>query len=144
MKNYTKSSRYSILAAILLGSALSGSAAERHKHSPELEGLNSNSLVDVIVQFNGVPTDRHYQKVGAHGGVLKANLHLVNSGHYSLPASEIEALAADPDVKYVSINRSLSGAASSVTGSTAGPTVYSNIANAEGFVGTGIGVAVID
>lgn len=32
----------------------------------------------------------------------------------------------------------------SLTGSIAGPTVYSNVANAEGFTGTGIGVAVID
>ena len=133
-----------IVAALPLALALSGYGAQRHKHSPQLEGLDPNSPVDVIVQFNGVPTDRHHQKVRARGGVLKADLHLVNGGHYSLPASEIEALAADPDVKYISLNHALSGAATVAGASIAGPTVYSNVANAEGFTGTGIAVAVID
>ena len=123
--------------------AVTGYSGEKHKHSPQLEGLDPNSRVDIIVQFNGVPTNRHHQKVRAHGGDLKADLHLVNGGHYSLPASEIEALAADPDVKYISLNHSLSGAGT-ITGFISGPTVYSNVANAEGFTGTGVGVAVID
>jgi len=138
-----KTKKLLTLAAMPLALALSGYSGEKHKHSPQLEGLDPNSRADVIVQFNGVPTSRHHQKVRAHGGDLKADLHLVNGGHYSLPASEIEALAADPDVKYISLNHAVSGAAT-VAGSIAGPTVYSNVANAEGFTGTGIGVAVID
>src|SRR5579862_463921 len=136
------STRLLALAAIPLALAVPGYSAEPHKHSPQLEGLDPKSHVDVIVTFNGVPTGRHHQKVGAHGGVLKADLPLVNGGHYSLPASEIESLAADPDIKYISQNHALSAAAA--TGTIAGPTVYSNLANAEGFTGTGIGVAIID
>ena len=82
-----------LTAAIPLLLVLPGLAAERHKHSPELEGLDPNSRVDVIVQFNGAPTERHHQKVRAHGGDLKTALNLVNGSHYSLPASAIEALA---------------------------------------------------
>ncbi len=143
MRDRVGTDRHLTLAALAVVLAFPGYSAEKHKHSPQLEGLDPNSRVDVIVQFNGVPTDRHYQKLGAHGGVLNADLRLIRSAHYSLPASEIESLAADPDVRYISLNHAVSVTAA-VTGSTAGPTVYSTGANAAGFTGTGIAVAVVD
>jgi hypothetical protein len=141
--HYSESFRWPGLALVLLALALPGYSAEHHKHSPQLEGLDPRLTVDVIVQFNLIPTDRHYQKVEAHGGLLKEKLSLVNGGHYSLPASEIESLAADPDIKYISQNHAVL-ATTSLTGTVAGPTVYSNVANAQGVTGTGIAVAVID
>lgn len=53
------------------------------KISPELPSPSSESSIDVIVQFNQVPTDKHYDKVRARGGNLKAPPGLINGAQFS-------------------------------------------------------------
>jgi hypothetical protein len=67
----------------------------------DLEGKKGSEPVDVIVQFTQAPTARHHQKVLSKGGTLKNTLGLVNGGSYSVPASALAALAADPEVAYI-------------------------------------------
>ncbi len=73
----------------------------------DLGGKRPSDLIDVIVEFRQAPTARHHQKVTSKGGTLKNTLDLVIAGSYSVPASAIPALAADPDVVYISPDRPL-------------------------------------
>ena len=95
-----------VCAVILLASlAFAGSL----KMSKDLEGKNASDPIDVIVQFTQAPTAKHHQKVLDRGGKLNLELGLVKAGAYSLPASALADLAADPDVAYISPDRGLSG-----------------------------------
>jgi serine protease AprX len=95
--------------------------------------------MDVIVQFNEAPGDKHHGKVKAKGGVHKSTFAAIKAGHYSLPADAVEKLAADPDVVYIAPDRPVGGAVDS-----AAAAVGAQIALSYGFVGAGVGVAVLD
>ena len=118
------------------------------KMAKDLSGKKGSAQVDVIVQFTQSPTARHHQKVLSKGGTLKNALGLVNGGSYSVPASALAALAADPDVAYISPDRSVASTGSAVD-TNAVPDYYLLTLNAQfasglGYDGTGVGVAVID
>src|ERR1700747_2817040 len=70
------------------------------KIAPDLHGKASSNRVDVIVQFTKTPSVRHHQKVFSKGGTLNRELRFIKAGSYSVPASELAALAADPEVAY--------------------------------------------
>lgn len=93
----------------------------------------------MIVQFKDAPTERHHDKVKSRRGALKAELGLVKGGAYSLPAEELENLAADPDVAYIAPDREVTP-----TMDFSRPTIGADIAKTAGWTGAGIGVAVID
>jgi serine protease AprX len=137
--------RFLMLCTVILtaGLAFAGS----RKMSKDLEGKNASDQVDVIVQFTQAPTARHHQKVFNRGGKLRRELGLVRSGAYSLPASALAALAADPDVAYIAPDRPLystnNGSPTAVLDYHA-DTVNAPVAWAQGLDGTGVGVAVID
>ena len=117
------------------------------KMAKDLEGKKGSEPVDVIVQFTQPPTARHHQKVLSKGGTLKNSLGLVSGGSYSVPATALATLAADPEVAYITPDRPLHG---KNNGSPTAEldyhtdTVNAPIAWAQGLDGTGIGVAVID
>src|SRR5215470_8626740 len=96
--------------------------------------------VNVIVQFKQAPTAKHHQKVFNRGGSLMRDLALVRSGAYSVPASALAALADDPDVAYVSPDRTVHG--SDYTNQF--EAVNADIAQSYGYNGSGVTVAVID
>lgn len=132
----------------ILGLILSASlalAAPHEKLSKELRGSNSSGMVDVIVQFDRVPTAKEHQKIFDRGGKLKRELGHFKGGVYSIPASELNDLAKDPEVKYISLDRPLRGSA---TGTWVldyhNETINSSTAWAQGLNGAGVGVAVID
>jgi serine protease AprX len=99
---------------------------------------NPNATVDVIIQFKTPPTKNELKLLGPYGQVKKQYSVITGIGAV-VPVSVLQALEADPNVKYVSPNRTHKGA---VDISTA--TVNANIAWSFGFAGNGIGVAVID
>jgi hypothetical protein len=70
--------------------------ARSPKIARELQGKVPSDRVDVIVQFTKTPTARHHQRCCSKGGTLNRELSLVKAGSYSVPASELAALAADP------------------------------------------------
>ncbi len=121
--------------------------ADSPKISKDLAGSNGSAPVNVIVQFNHAPTTLYHQKVLSLGGALRRELALVNAGAYSIPASALPALAADPDVVYITPDRPLRSAGN---GSPTAVLDYHNetinapTAWSWGLNGAGIGVAVID
>ena len=117
------------------------------KISRDLKAKEASGQVDVIVQFRSVPTAAHHQKVFNRGGKLKRQLGRFKGAAYTMPASELEDLASDPAVLYITPDRKLHGAS---TGQPAAvldfhnETINAPVAWAQGLDGTGIGVAVID
>ena len=123
------------------GSGLRRSAT---RLSPELsalirQGRQGQEPLQVIVQFRKSPSTSQLQKLTNLGGVHKQRLNAILGGVFSLPVTALRALANDPDVAYISPNRSLSGAAD-----YAEATVGADVAQRSGLDGTGIAVAVID
>jgi|HubBroStandDraft_6_1064221.scaffolds.fasta_scaffold472758_3 hypothetical protein len=86
------------------------------KLAPDLEKAAPASVVDVIVQFKEVPTQRHHDKVTNLGGRLKTDLSGgIRGAHYSIPAGMLSELAQDVDVAYISPDRELHGQLDSTT-----------------------------
>ena len=137
------------LIVISLGLMLAANTAfaKSPKISDDLGNADAASNVDVIVQFTQSPTWYHFNKVWSRGGTLKQDLHEVIQGAaFTVPASALEDLANDPDVAYISLDRSLQG---TTTDSSTMRDYYDTAVNAQigwqlGYDGTGIGVAVID
>ena len=75
------------------------------KIAPDLEGADSNSTVDVIVQFSDVPTETDHQRIREHGAELKKELPVVKGALYSVPARKLEGLSENPRVVYISPDR---------------------------------------
>ena len=148
LKTTTWGARLALLALItLLAAGLSLADGKKHRLSKDLDavkGGHNGTTVDVIIQFNQTPTDAHHQKMQKKGGILKTKLDVIKAAHYSVPTGSLEDLDKDPDVAYISPNRSLSGTATPTLDYTPesvnAPTAWKQW----GLNGTGIGVAVID
>jgi serine protease AprX len=132
-----------IVLALILSASLA--FAGPRKMSKELESQTFGN-VDVIVQYNEVPTARHHEKVLSRGGKIKQDLGEFKGGAYTMPASELADLAADPEVVYISPDRTLRDASTIPAAINDYHTGTINASNAwsKGLTGAGIGVAVID
>src|SRR5215469_9015144 len=118
---------------------------KREKISRDLTKHASSSALDVIVQYRHTPLSRNYEHARKSGGAIKRKMHLINAAAFRVPASALARLAADPDVVYVSPDRLLHGTAdSSQTPDYYPLAVNAQVAIGDGYVGTGIAVAVID
>jgi serine protease AprX len=121
--------------------------------SPELEAKRSrlgavhnpqspNEILDVIVQTRpGTVLSKHQQELLGMGATLKSSLEIINGSALRIPAALLPVLERDPDVTYVSPDRTTNQMSGEdyvldATGS-------SGVINA-GYTGAGIGVAVID
>lgn len=112
--------------------------------SHDLERFSGENAVDVIIQYNTVPSQTHFARVQSRGGSLTRDLHAMKAGAFRVPASRLAELANDPNVSYVSLDRPVFGS-----------TLYSNNpdfydqavlvpSSWNQYDGTGIGIAVID
>ena len=132
-----KTATISTLSSLLLFGTLAW--GNEHKLSPELKDQHASGAVDVIVQYKVAPTQKHRDRIAAHGGLVKQHLGTVKGLLVSLPASRLHLLSNDPDVAYVSpdrvITRQMNNAAVGV---------LANYAWSLGLDGTGVAVAVID
>jgi serine protease AprX len=125
------------LAYVLLG----GPAFAKHpKIAPDLEGVDSSSTVDVIIQFAHVPTASHHAMVMSRGGSLKVRLDVVKGAAYRIQRSQLESLAREPEVVYISPDRKIKGMLDLTAAAVNAPTAW----NSYGLTGAGIGVAIID
>ena len=89
----------------------SQASAGSSKIARDLQNRDPNSTVDVIVQYNNAPTEKHHQKVRDQGGSYKGGLDAVKGALYSLPAAAIQRLADDPDVAYLAADRAVGASA---------------------------------
>ena len=121
----------STLVAIFV-SALSLPAAS--KIAPELE--NARGTVNVIVQYRSAPK---LTLIKTLKGIVGQVFDLTRMLTASLPVSSLTALANDPDVVYISSDRTLKANLDVAAG-----TVGATVAAQQGLTGAGVTVAVID
>ena len=77
--------------------------------------------VDVIVQYHTLPAPGLLQTLlSIVGGVVKGTLGLVNAVLANVPVARLGDLAADPNVKYISLDRSLTPLLDNATPAVAG------------------------
>jgi serine protease AprX len=103
-------------------------------------------MVPVIIQYFSDPGQLRVERVRKLGGQVKGKLSFIKALSANLSPDQLQTLAADPAVSYISIDRPLtSRQAVTITALdyTAEP-INAPAVWAQGFVGTNIGIAVID
>jgi len=114
------------------------------KISPDASA-SSSSRVQVIIQYKQEPGQDQEDAIALSGGTLLRKLHSIHAHAATVPQSQLEKLAADPNVRYISLDRPLAARATTMNGAeyTTEP-INAPQVWAQGYNGTGIGVAVID
>src|SRR5579859_1617533 len=113
--------------------------AQNPKVDPALAHAAPQEVVRVIVQYRDVPNPSKNEHVLTLGGSIRQALELVRGHAISLPAAQLERLAADPDVEAIVPDHPVSASLDTVAPAVNAPAAW--MANQ---IGTGIGVAVID
>src|SRR5438270_6656747 len=138
-----RSGRHKMCALLLAGLTLicgTAFARDAGKLARDLPQSPNAGKIDVIIQFNQMPTSAHHAKVHGKGGELTRDLsNAIKGAAYSVPAARLKELSADPDVKYISPNRKLNASLDA-----ASPALGMDLARSYGWTGQGIGIAVID
>ncbi|HYL77215.1 MAG TPA: S8 family peptidase, partial [Bryobacteraceae bacterium] len=127
----------SIVRAVLVMVG-SGLAFAGSKVSADLARSTSSDPVEVIVQFKTHPAGDTMRRVSSFGKVRR-RYKSIPAVHMVVPASMIETIASNPQVAYVSPNRTTTNFLDITTRS-----VNANWFWPAGLDGTGVGVAVID
>src|SRR5579864_8462928 len=115
--------------------------------SPELSDMMSQAkhgsthgqMVRVIVQYKQVPNATHYATMHGRGGLLHSKLHMIKGASFTIPASALAALEADPEIASVTIDHPMK-----LMDDTTDDVIGAENAWSSGFTGAGVGVAVID
>lgn len=134
-----------ILAALFGAASLC--FGQHRKLSTDFEGRDPEAPVNVIIQYKHPPQQSHIQAVLSRGGRHVRTLGVVNGEVYSVAPKALADLANDPDVAYISPDRTVSGLSNQMSPLTPDfklQAVGADIAQMNGFNGAGIGVAVID
>src|SRR5438034_4187604 len=108
------------------------------KQSKDLPPANSTAPVEVIVQFKTPPTKDDLKQLGSYGQVKKS-FTSINAVDVTVSPSALAGLEANPNVRYISLNRTQRSFLDVTTAS-----VSAGFAAQYGWDGTGVGVAVID
>ena len=99
----------------------------------------ASPTIDVVVQFNGVPDAAMLNQAIALGGSITSTYDQSAIVSFKLTTASILALRNNPNVKYATPSRTLSGSLD-----YANPAVNGPLTLARGMSGAGIGVAIID
>src|SRR5208283_4519202 len=91
--------------------AASWAFAGSPKISKDLQQQSSDQWVNVIVQYRVPPSSAQYAKVVVKGGAIQQNLPVINAAALTIKRSSLAALASEPDVVYVSLDRTVSATA---------------------------------
>src|SRR5256885_5968196 len=99
--------RHSTLIVIIGTALLSRAEADNSKVAPDLQTLDPGTRVQVIIQFKQKPSEANLQKAKDKGGVLVGTLDLIKATVHSLPAAALNEVAGDPNVIYISPDRTV-------------------------------------
>ncbi len=135
------------IASLLLATAIACSAAAP-KLSVDLADTaitQSSQPVQVIVQWKTNTGTGLLGKILGLGGALISELTALHAGIYVVPGSALNALSADPNVAFISPDRPIYKKALLSKPVAATPaTISAPAAWNLGYVGAGVGVAVVD
>ena len=108
--------------------------------SSDLAPLLGQPSVPIIIQYKVPPNSDHVGRVVNAGGKVSKIFSTVRGIAATVPGSAVSSLATDPDVTYVSVDRTVAARTAWYDAEPINaPSVWS-----AGLDGTGIGVAVID
>src|SRR5690349_1791192 len=130
------------LCVVLWGGLLAGALSAKHqKVSPDLNDQLSltNGSVDVIVQFQNDPSDAEIAAVTGNGAKLKEHFKRFHSASFTVPAAAIDAVAGDPNVTYISPDRTVAAQFDYTEQAMNAPFAWQM-----GLDGTGVGIALLD
>ena len=77
------------------------------KISPDLAAQPSNAKVPVIIQYYNAPSSLETGLLGLLGGLIKTVLSPIHALVVTLLPGQLNQIIADPNVKYVSLDRVL-------------------------------------
>jgi len=140
---------FCLSAAVLLPASVLAQQTSHHngKISPDVETSSDSASVAVIVQYKQDPGVDAEDRISKLGATSKDHLHSIRSMVVHVPASQLDALASDDAVAYISPDRALGARQQGVVVTAPEYTTEPINANAvwsDGIDGTGVGVAVID
>src|ERR687887_224929 len=134
---------FALAVALLSGLPAVGQQPSLASISPDLAAQLSSASpqtrFDVIVQYAMPPGLADVAAATSLGGRLKADLDLIKSKAYNLPAAAIPAWAPNPRVTYITADRTVKMSLDYVS-----KAVNADIAWSYGYDGTGVGIAIID
>jgi serine protease AprX len=134
------------LAAFAATAFAAGSSSPASKISPDLANSSSRTAQPVIIQYYNPPSPVETGLLGLVGGLLKTVLGSINAVVANVLPSQLNLLAADPNVKYISLDRPLGarGAGNITTAEFTTEPINAPAVWQLGYKGSNIGVAVID
>jgi serine protease AprX len=104
----------------------------------------ANGMVTVIVQHRQMPSDAHLKTMMGRGATIRSKFHTIRAVTMRVPVSMLAELANDPNVSYITPDRTQKMTANPATEEFA-TAVEADVAAAQfALDGTGVGVAVID
>ena len=114
---------------------LSGEVAEK------IHAAGSDDLLPVIIQTVGEPTPGHLVRLHGRGGAVKSRHSAIRGYSARVPASQIAALAEDPEVEHVSFDSPVVAHLD-----VAYKAVKADLAwvSSAGLDGSGVGIALVD
>src|SRR5580704_8777039 len=129
-----------LLAAVgfVLAGITSLAAFGAARVAPDMPRSAASGTVDIIVQFKSQPNAETLHQVRT-AGQLRRQYRAIPAVHMTVPFSMLGRIASNPQVAYVSPNRTTTSSLDITT-----QTVNANQFWPSGFDGTGIGVALID
>ena len=106
--------------------------------------IGQNGMVTVIVQYRAMPNATALSNLKGRGATLRSKFQSIRAVTLHVPASMLAELANDPNVLYITPDRSFHMTANPQTEQFASA-VEADVASAQyALDGTGVGVAVID
>ena len=134
------------LSLLIAFTAHSEAQTTSSKISWDLQNQPSSGNVPVIVQYYNTPSSLETLVLGLLGGVVNLVLGTINALSINVPYKNLNALASDSNVRYISLDRSVAArqqveitAANYTIEPINAPLVWQ-----KGYNGANIGVAVID
>jgi serine protease AprX len=117
----------------------------RSKFSSDFaSAAGANDMVTVIVQHRLMPTSAHLRDMQGRGATIRSQFRTIRAVTMRVPASMLAELANDPNVSYITPDRTQKMTANPVTEQFVTAVQADIAASQYGLDGTGIGVAVID
>src|SRR5208283_2244878 len=101
-------------------------------------------MVTVIVQHRQMPSSAHLKDMQGRGAIIQSKFHTIHAVTMHVPASMLAELANDPNVAYITPDRTQKMAANPATEEFASAVQADIAATTYALTGAGIGVAVID
>jgi serine protease AprX len=133
------------LLVLMTVPSYAGTKSVPTKFSTDLQQhVEANGMVTVIVQHRQMPSNAHLKTMQGRGATIKSQFHTIKAVTMRVPASMLAELARDPNVTYITPDRTQKMAANPVTEEFATAVTADVAASQYGFDGTGVGVALID